>query len=333
MTIWGIHSDQPSLDLVGEGFVAIGWSEVGDLRQYEGSRDAPKDVLLNSYPEAKPGAIPVWAGVLSRFAFTMEIGDLVVLPVKSDATVSIGRVAGDYYYDTAADVHPHRRKVEWLRTGLPRTSFSQSARYEIGSAVTLFQVRNYAREFEAALTGHPGTPPVPVVAPPHGTTLPTAAQIETYTNDYVTDALLHLDPAEFETLVSELLKAMGYRARTTQYVGDGGVDVIAHRDPLGVEPPIIKVQCKRTSATIGGPEVQKLKGTLASQGELGVFVTLGNYSGDAIAIERSSQNLRLINGREFVEQLLAYFEQLSPEWKRRFSLRHLYVVDELAAEE
>ena len=171
-----------------------------------------------------------------------------------------------------------------------------------------------------------------MVAPPHGTTLPTAAQIETYTNDYVTDALLHLDPAEFETLVSELLKAMGYRARTTQYVGDGGVDVIAHRDPLGVEPPIIKVQCKRTSATIGGPEVQKLGNTRVS-GRARSLRDARYDSGDAIAIERSSQNLRLINGREFVEQLLAYFEQLSPEWKRRFSLRHLYVVDELAAEE
>ncbi|HMV73030.1 MAG TPA: hypothetical protein PKA87_01810 [Microthrixaceae bacterium] len=37
--------------------------------------------------------------------------------------------------------------------------------------------------------------------------------------------------------------------------GDG-VDDIAYRDPLGLEPPIIKVQCKRTLNTIGGPDVQ-----------------------------------------------------------------------------
>lgn len=40
-----------------------------------------------------------------------------------------------------------------------------------------------------------------------------------------------------------LLRAMGYRTTVTQKSGDGGVDVIASRDPLGIEPPIIKVQC------------------------------------------------------------------------------------------
>ena len=75
-----------------------------------------------------------------------------------------------------------------------------------------------------------------------------------------------LDPYRFEMFTAGLLQAMGYRAEVTPASGDGGVDVIASRDPLAIEPPIIKVQCKRTTSTIGAPIVQALIGTLAPGG-------------------------------------------------------------------
>ena len=37
---------------------------------------------------------------------------------------------------------------------------------------------------------------------------------------------------------------MGYRAHATRKARDDGVDVIAHRDELGIEPPIFKIQVK-----------------------------------------------------------------------------------------
>ena len=36
---------------------------------------------------------------------------------------------------------------------MPRTSFTQGALYEIGSALSLFQLKNYAGEFRAAAEG------------------------------------------------------------------------------------------------------------------------------------------------------------------------------------
>ena len=65
-----------------------------------------------------------------------------------------------------------------------------------------------------------------------------------------------LVPYRFEMFTAGLPQAMGYRTEVTPASGDGDVDVIAYRDPLGLEPPIIKVQCKRTLNTIGGPDVQ-----------------------------------------------------------------------------
>ena len=48
---------------------------------------------------------------------------------------------------------------------------------------------------------------------------------------------------EFEALVAHLLECMGYTARVTQKSEDGGVDVIAHMDAFGFQPPFVKVQC------------------------------------------------------------------------------------------
>ena len=116
--------------------------------------------------------------------------------------------------------------------------------------------------------------------------------------------------------------------RVTKASSDGGVDIIAHRDPLGLEPPIIKVQCKLTTGSMGGPVVQNLVGTLSPGGsELGLFVTLGSFSKDAQHIERTRQDLRLVNGNELVNLIFDHYATFSPEYKRLLPMRSVYVVD------
>lgn len=73
---------------------------------------------------------------------------------------------------------------------------------------------------------------------------------------------------------------MGYNARVTQKSADGGIDVIAHKDKLGLEPPIIKVQCKSTTGRVNEKEIRELLGTLAD-GEFGLIVTLGSFAREA----------------------------------------------------
>src|SRR3954471_5436010 len=338
MTVWGVHNDHPELDLIGNGFVGIGWDDIGDLTSIGSDKEELKKRIAEIRSDAKPGAIPVWAGVLLRFRFEMQIGDLVVYPYKPDSTLNFGRIESDYYYDPSAPMHRNRRKVNWLKTGVPRAEFSKSARYEVGSAVTLFRVKNHDREFIDFVEGGAGA-----LDAASGSTAaisadqaaaqaeeePNAERIEEYTRDFVIETLLReLDGPRFEHFVAHLMEAMGYRTQVTQVSGDGGIDVVAHRDPLGLEPPIIKVQCKRVVGSIGSPEVQKLTGSLAPGGsELGLFITLGTFSKDAVHIGRSRQDLRLINGSEFVDLVLEHYEQLGSEWKRLLPLRHLYVVD------
>ena len=73
----------------------------------------------------------MWAGVLLRLAFEMRPGDLVVHPCKADATLSFGRVAGEYSWDPDAPPdNRHRRAVEWLEVGVPRIAEEPRAMVE-----------------------------------------------------------------------------------------------------------------------------------------------------------------------------------------------------------
>src|SRR5262245_3110014 len=80
MTMWGIHNNQPQIDQVTNGFVAIGWDELGDLGTIGDDKHAMQARVAETYPETKQGAVPGAAGVLLKFAFRMEPGDVVVYP-------------------------------------------------------------------------------------------------------------------------------------------------------------------------------------------------------------------------------------------------------------
>ena len=47
-----------------------------------------------------------------------------------------------------------------------------------------------------------------------------------------------------------MLSILGYRTRVSPEGADGGIHIIAHKDKLGLEPPIIKVQVKSNDSDI-----------------------------------------------------------------------------------
>lgn len=321
-TIWGVHQewDDQSTSGLKPNQIAIGWPELGDLSKFDKSREAFKAAFATAYPADKPGAVPVKAGMLYRFRCEMKVGDVVVYPSKADRLVNIGVVEGDYSYAPQIDaLYPHRRSVNWL-VQAQRARFSQAALYEIGSAITLFQVTTNAEEFVAALEGRASV----AVEVDAESDKAIAVQVEESVEDFVIKRLMSgLTHEQFEHFVAELLRCMGYHARVTRYSGDGGVDIIAHKDELGFEPPIVKVQCKHTLSTIGGPDVQKLLGAIQVT-ESALFVTIGDYSADARHIERNNSRLRLLGGADLVPLIFSHYEKLEARFKSTIPLRRSY---------
>ncbi len=330
-TMWGIHagktSDADSLFLR-KNKVALGWFEMGDLSVLSADRDAFKAKLEGVYPDKKTGYYRVAAGQLFRFIYEAKVGDLIIYPSKTDRRVHVGEITGDYEHDEKGNhTYPNRRSVKWLND-FNRTKFSQGALYEIGSAMSFFQVKNYSDEFVAALGGQP-------VASDEGgddTASYVAEEIEQNTRDFILKVLAQeLKGHGFAEFVGHLLNTMGYKTRIAPPGPDGGIDIIAHRDELGFEPPIVKVQVKSTEGSTGDPTVSQLIGKL-DPSEYGLFITLGTYTSQARNTARNKSNLRLIDGDELVNLVLSHYEQFDSKYKGMLPLKRVYVPEPLEEE-
>jgi len=156
------------------------------------------------------------------------------------------------------------------------------------------------------------------------------AEIQTVTEDFVIKQLAKdLKGVPFESFVADLFGALGYRTRVMQASGDKGVDVIAHRDELGIEPPIVKIQVKSTVGTVGDQEVSQLLGKVADR-EFSVLVTLGSFSKQAGDLADSKSNLCLIDGDEVVRLVLEHYESLDPRYQGIIPSRRVYVPEGIA---
>jgi restriction system protein len=321
-TIWGVHMAlEHGRAPLEQGYIAIGWHLMGDLSPIKPNRESFKTAYLGAYPESKPAAVRLEAGMLYRFIAEMKLGDIIIYPSKADKMVNIGVLDGEYEYHLGAPVNcPNWRKVKW-RKSVPRASFSQSALREIGAAMTLFTVTSNADEFLAAMAGEQLEPDdIDEISADR-----VSHEVEETTEDFIIKRLkTSQTPNQFEHFVAHLLKCMGYFARVTKASGDGGIDIIAHRDELGFEPPIIKVQCKQVLSTIGRPEVQQLHGAV-EHGEHGLFVTLGSYSTDARTFERTKPNLRLLDGEGLIELIYEHYHRFEPRYQMLLPLRRAYI--------
>ena len=87
-----------------------------------------------------------------------------------------------------------------------------------------------------------------------------------------------IDPYEYQNLVAALLRGMGYFVSEVAGKGaDGGVDIVAYRDPLGAEEPRLKVQVKKQESPVGDKVITELHGNL-TEGEIGVVVSNSGFS-------------------------------------------------------
>jgi restriction system protein len=332
-TMWGIHGGRTgNADalFLQQKYIGIGWHAVGALGAIAPDRESFKAKVAATYPQDKPGSYPVSAGQLYRFVHEMKIGDVVIYPSKQDRQIHIGQVTGEYEYSPTIDAgYPNLRKVEWLRSA-PRTHFTQGALYEIGSAMSLFQVKNFADEFSKVMEGQH----TPVVPPEQDETVaPVAEDIEDITRDFVLKQLIkEYKGHPFAHLVAHLLSAMGYRTRVSPPGPDGGLDIVAYQDELGLIPPIIKVQVKSGEGNIGNHDVQALYGILGNA-EYGLFVTLAAFTPAARSFAANKSNLRLIDGSELVALILEHYDQFDSTHKARIPLKRVYVPEPNISEE
>ncbi len=164
------------------------------------------------------------------------------------------------------------------------------------------------------------------VADSAGETQQTFEEAEEQAWNEVSRFLMGMDPYEFEQLVADLLRAMGYHVAWVAPRGkDAGIDILASADPLGTRPPRIKVQVKRRDDKVS---VEGLRSFIAVLGadDAGLFVSTGGFTRDAEdeARRQLDRRLTLIDLERLFDLWVEFYEKLNDEARRRLPLKPIY---------
>lgn len=240
----------------------------------------------------------------------------------------MGEIRSPSRYD--ADLGWSIKDVAWSQQ-VNRDSVSTSTRNSLGSIATLFTIQDSAA---ADMRRHAG--PIGLVQTADLPPLPDAdtsieeesvilQEVGTKAREFLEDRIAKLDWEQMQELVSEILRAMGYRARVAPKGADRGVDIIASPDGLGLQEPRIFVEVKHRPGTqISADQVRSFIGGRQS-GDRCLYVSTGGFSKDArYEAERSSIPLTLITLPELRELLTEYYDKFSPAGAALIPLERVY---------
>lgn len=139
--------------------------------------------------------------------------------------------------------------------------------------------------------------------------------------------ILAKTPYDFQDMVAILISAMGYHISFVSPKGkDGGIDILAYTDPLGVKPPRIIIQVKhRPESAISSDDIQRLAGTMRRSSDVGIFVTSGRFSRPAEIEARSSdKHIELIDFDRFIELWQQHYSKMIDADKNIMPLQAIY---------
>lgn len=157
----------------------------------------------------------------------------------------------------------------------------------------------------------------------------TIQEMEDRAVDGLEQRIRSLNPYEFQDLVGALLRGMGYFTPFVAPKGkDGGIDIIAYQDPLGVKSPRVKVQVKHRVVSASVDEIRQLMGLLQRDGDIGIFVSTGGFTSDSKTTARSSHiHVELIDLERFIALWVEFYPKLNDEDKNLLRLKPIYFYD------
>lgn len=121
--------------------VGMGWERLPSLDTFS-QRDGICEALQRGYPEMHSRSAMIYASQLWLLAHEIEVGDLVVLPMKTTGAIAVGSVSSGYEYrtDLGPDIR-HVRAVTWQAVGINRDTFDRDLLASFGAFLTLTRVR------------------------------------------------------------------------------------------------------------------------------------------------------------------------------------------------
>lgn len=324
MGAWIIRAGQHGVyaaDWLQRGFVGIGW-DLGGADISTMTREQIRAIYSAARPSESKSTIAANVGQVHRFANKMTLGETIVMYDPSTRLYHIGRITGPCVAADNEDGLTYSRTVSWGGT-VPRDALSTPSKNSLGGIQTLFAVSpQVMADLEGAAARPADSRPEAVPEDDGSTDDGPAADDVSYSApedglEAIKDRIVgEVQWDEMERLVAGLLRAMGYFASLTGPGADGGRDVVASRDALGLDSPCVVAEVKHRKGTMGAPAVCSFIARLHGN-ERGLYVSTGGFSKDArIEAMHASKPVRLVDLDEFVRLYVENYASMDEETRK-----------------
>lgn len=297
-------------DWLEHGVIGIGWDFDGaDIAAM--NREQIRAAYGLSHPGDSKGKVAAGVGQVYRFAHDMTTDSTVVMYDPESRLYHLGVITGPCVAVCDMDGVTYTRDVTWGETA-PRDVLSPSSKNSLGGIQTIFAVSdevmadltNAARDKSVVASNDPAIDD-------NDATNDEETLAATYDNgiELIKDRVNQLDWEDMERLVAGLLKAMGYCARVMPKGPDGGRDVVASPDALGLESPRIVAEVKHRKGAMGAPAVRAFIGGLRA-GDRGLYVSTGGFTKEArYEADRANIPVRLLDLDAFVRHYVEIYDK------------------------
>ena len=310
--------------------ICMVWQELSevDLSNIK-TQEQLKEIMIDTYQD-RSKSIPNWISQIWIHLKKMQVGDLIVLPLKNSRKIAIGKIISDYIFDEKRKPYSHIRRVEWIEKEIPRTAFDQDLLYSFGAFKTFCEINRNDVEarIKALLSGKKNATNNNLKHPLENID-GDKVNLEESSLDQISNLILSkFKGKKMESLVESIFKAKGYFTYASPAGADGGVDILAAKGDLGFENPKICIQVKSGSA-VGIDILDRLSGTMKKvKADFGLLVSWEGFNKGKIKEEKRTEffTIRLWEQKELVEEFLKYYDKLDEEIKSEIPLKQIWII-------
>ena len=324
MSSWMIRAGRGGIyaaDWLNRGLVGIGW-DFGATDIASMSREQIRSGYAIKHPNDSKNKLAAAVGQIYRFAHDMEQGSTVVMYDPATRLYHIGTIAGPCKPATDIEEATFTRAVKWKQTA-QRDALTTSSKNSLGGIQTIFSISDeVVADLKSASKSEMSSQPDET----EDDAADDDARAATYDNgiELIKDRVNQVGWEDMERLVAGLLKAMGYCARVTPKGPDGGRDVVASPDALGLESPRIVAEVKHRKGAMGAPAVRSFIGGLRA-GDRGLYVSTGGFTKEArYEADRATIPIRLLDLDSFVRHYVEVYDKADEETRSILPLTRIW---------
>lgn len=310
-------------DWLERGIIGIGW-DFGGADIAGMNREKIRAAYAAAHPSESKQKVAANVGQIYRFAHCMAQGSTVVMYDPAERLYHIGVISGPCKPTSESESLTYTHTVKWGKTAL-RDALSPASKNSLGGIQTIFAVSDEVMSDLEAAGSKPACNDSSTDADDN------AANDEetlaaTYDNgiELIKDRVNQLDWEDMERLVAGMLEAMGYCARVMPKGPDGGRDVVASPDALGLESPRIVAEVKHRKGTMGAPAVRSFIGGLRA-GDRGLYVSTGGFTKEArYEADRANVPVRLLDLDAFVRHYVDIYDKANDDTRSILPLTRIW---------